>query len=78
MDERQRELITANWGKLNLSRKGVKEAKARMVAALTAASPGSSLPSLTNRATTTSQAAEQVRVAVQVLLTSLTGLLSLP
>lgn len=76
MDERQRGLITANWGKLNLSRKEVKEAKARMVAALSAASQGSNIPYLTHRATSTSLAAEQVRLALQVFLTHLTCLLA--
>ena len=76
MDERQRGLITANWGKLNLSRKEVKEAKARMVAALSAASQGSNIPYLTHRATSTSLAAEQVRLALQVFLTHLTDLLA--
>ena len=66
VSESQRELITANWGKLNLSRKGVEQAKATMVAALSAASQGSNIPHLTNRTTSTNLAAEQVRLALEV------------
>ena len=66
VSESQRELISANWGKLNLSRKGVEQAKATMVAALSAASQGSNIPHLTNRTTSTNLAAEQVRLALEV------------
>lgn len=70
VSEPQRELITANWGKLNLSRKGVEQARATMVAALTAASQGSGNAHLTlsSRAVVSSQAVEQVRLAVEVRL----------
>ena len=64
--ESQRELITANWGKHNLSKKGVEQARQTMVAALTAASQGSNMSHLSSRTTSTSLAAEQVRLALEV------------
>lgn len=68
MTENQREMITANWGKLNLSRQGVDKAKQSMIAALSAASPGSgsTMHHLTSRAASTSLAAEQVKAALVV------------
>ena len=66
MTANQRELITANWGKLNLSRQGVEKAKQTMVAALTAASQGSNMYHLSNRTASTSLAAEQVKAALDV------------
>lgn len=66
VSEPQREMITANWAKLNLSRKGVEQARATMVAALTAASQGSNISHLSSRAAKSSQAAEQVKLAVEV------------
>lgn len=64
--ENQRQLITANWGKLNLSRQGVERAKQTMVAALTAASQGPNMYHLTDRTASTSLAAEQVKAALEV------------
>ena len=64
--ESQRELIAANWGKLNLSQKGVERAKQTMVAALSAASQGINMSHLTSRTASTSLAAEQVKAALQV------------
>lgn len=66
VSETQRELITANWGKLNLSRQGVERAKQTMVAALTAASKGINMSQLSNRTASTSLAAEQVKAALEV------------
>ena len=66
MTETQRELITANWGKLNLSRQGVEKAKQTMVAALTVASQGTNMYHLSNRTASTSLAAEQVKAALEV------------
>jgi len=64
--ENQRQLITANWGKLNLSRQGVERAKQTMVAALTAASQGPNMYHLSDRTASTSLAAEQVKAALEV------------
>jgi len=64
--ENQRQLITANWGKLNLSRQGVERAKQTMVAALTAASQGPNMYHLTDRTASTSLAAQQVKAALEV------------
>ena len=66
MTETQRQLITANWGKLNLSRQGVERAKQTMVAALTAASQGPNMYHLSDRTASTSLAAEQVKAALEV------------
>ena len=66
MTENQRQLITANWGKLNLSRQGVERAKQTMVAALTAASQGPNMYHLSERTASTSLAAEQVKAALEV------------
>ena len=66
VSESQRELITANWGKHNLSRKGVEQAKQTMIAALTAASQGTNMAHLSGRTTSTSLAAEEVRLALEV------------
>ncbi|DBA77294.1 TPA: hypothetical protein ACH3X2_000816 [Trebouxia sp. C0005] len=63
--ENQRQLITANWGKLNLSRQGVDRAKQTMVAALTAASQGPNMYHLSDRTASTSLAAEQVKAALE-------------
>ncbi len=68
--ENQRQLITANWGKLNLSRQGVERAKQTMVAALTAASQGPNMYHLSDRTASTSLAAEQVKAALEVALQS--------
>ena len=64
--ENQRQLITANWGKLNLSRQGVEQAKQTMVAALSAASQGNNMQYLSDRTTSTNLAAEQVKAALEV------------
>ena len=66
--ENQRDMITANWGKLNLSRQGVAKAKQSMIAALNAAcsGDGSTMHHLSSRAATTSLAAEQVKAALVV------------
>ena len=66
--ENQREMITANWGKLNLSRQQVVKAKQAMVAALDAAfqEKGSNMLHLSSRAASTSLAAEQVKAALLV------------
>ena len=66
MTEEQRELITANWGKLNLSRQGVDKAKHTMIAALSAASQGSNMYHLSDRTASTNLAAEQVKAALEV------------
>lgn len=66
--ESQRQLITANWGKLNLSRQGVERAKQTMVAALTAASQGPNVYHLSDRTASTNLAAEQVKAALEVIV----------
>ena len=66
--ESQRQLITANWGKLNLSRQGVERAKQTMVAALTAASQGPNMYHLSDRTASTNLAAEQVKAALEVII----------
>ncbi len=68
--ENQRQLITANWGKLNLSRQGVERAKQTMVAALSAASQGTNMYHLSDRTASTSLAAEQVKAALEVNYTT--------
>ncbi|KAL3141044.1 hypothetical protein ABBQ32_005555 [Trebouxia sp. C0010 RCD-2024] len=62
--ENQREMIAANWGKLNLSRQGVAHAKQTMIAALNAASEGANLYQLSDRAASTSLAAEKIKAAL--------------
>lgn len=66
--ENQRDMITANWGKLNLSRQGVFQAKQAMITALEAAysGDGSNMHHLSSRAASTSLAAEQVKAALAV------------
>lgn len=64
--ENQREMIAANWGKLNLSRQGVANAKQTMIAALNAACEGGSLYQLSNRTASTNLAAEKIKAALAV------------
>lgn len=66
--EDQREMIAANWGKLNLSRQGVVKARQTMIAAIEAACPsdGSNMHHLSSRAASASLAAEQVQAALVV------------
>lgn len=64
--ENQREMIAANWGKLNLSRQGVAHAKKTMIAALNAASEGPNLYQLSDRSASTSLAAEKIKAALAV------------
>lgn len=71
--ENQREMIAANWGKLNLSRQGVAHAKQTMIAALNAASEGANLYQLSDRAASTSLAAEKIKAALAVSFCFLCG-----
>ena len=64
--ENQREMIAANWGKLNLSRQGVAHAKQTMISALNTACEGGDLYHLSNRAASTSLAAEKIKAALAV------------